>query len=113
MVQIDVPVAFAVGSLLADAARRQIEAGRKDLYYRALVKNNMFQIFFFSWIPVYFIANYFGWETTYLWWHAESVSCQERSKTRPVWRSKSRPEERVRDRRLSGRRASGAEACAA
>ena len=74
MAQIDVPAAFAIGSFLADAAHRQIEAGRKDLCYRALVKNNMFQIFFFSWIPVYFIANYFGWETTYLWWHADSVS---------------------------------------
>lgn len=74
MVQIDVPAAFAVGSFLADAARRQIEAGQKDLYYRALVKNNIFQIFFFSWIPVYFIANYLGWETTYFWWHADSVS---------------------------------------
>jgi hypothetical protein len=73
MVQIDVPAAFAVGSLLADAARRQIEAGRKDLYYRAFLKNNLFQIFFFAWIPVYFIANYLGWETTYMWWHADSV----------------------------------------
>src|ERR1035437_7827043 len=40
-------------------------------------------------------------------------ACQGRSKTRPVRRSKSRPVEHVGDRGLSGRRASGAEACAA
>ena len=39
--------------------------------------------------------------------------CQGRSKSRPPWRSKSGPEEQVEDRGLSGRRASGAEACAA
>src|ERR1019366_1766063 len=40
------------------------------------------------------------------------LRCQGRSKTRPQGRSKSRPEERVEDRGLSGRRASGAKACA-
>jgi len=39
--------------------------------------------------------------------------CQGRSKSRPQRRSKSRPGEYVEDRGLSGRRASGAEACAA
>ena len=39
--------------------------------------------------------------------------CQGRSKSRPQRRSNSRPEEQVGDRGLSGRRASGAEACAA
>ena len=39
--------------------------------------------------------------------------CQGRNKSRPQRRSKSRPEELVEDWGLSGRRASGAEACAA
>ncbi len=39
--------------------------------------------------------------------------CQGRSKSRPQRRSKNRPEELVGDKGLSGRRASGAEACAA
>src|ERR1017187_5011159 len=41
------------------------------------------------------------------------ASCQGRSKTRPLGRSKTRPVQYVEERRLSGRRASGAEACAA
>ena len=39
------------------------------------LKNNIFQIFFFSWIPVYFMLNYFGWETTHMWWYADGVTC--------------------------------------
>ncbi len=74
MVQIDVPAAFAVGSFFADAARTQLRSAQGELESRASLKNNLFQIFFFSWIPVYFILNYFGWETTYMWWHADAVS---------------------------------------
>jgi hypothetical protein len=74
MVQIDVPAAFAVGSFLADAARTQIQAGNREFSCRASFKNSVFQVFFFSWVPVYFILNYFGWETTYLWWHEDSVA---------------------------------------
>ncbi len=44
---------------------------------------------------------------------ANGQDCQGRSKTRPRQRSKSRPEELIKDWGLSGRRASGAEACAA
>ncbi|HZP02007.1 MAG TPA: hypothetical protein VFD30_17110 [Terriglobia bacterium] len=74
MVQIDVPAAFAVGGFLADAARTQIQAGNAEYTCRAGSKNCIFQIFFFSWIPVYFILNYFGWETTYMWWTEDSVT---------------------------------------
>ena len=74
MVQIDVPVAFGIGSFFADAANRQLASGRAEYYYRAFAANNIFQIFFFSWIPVYFIANYFGWETTHMWWTADSAA---------------------------------------
>src|SRR5574340_597659 len=74
MVQIDIPVAFALGQIFADAARKQLLTRRPEYYLSALVKNNLFHIFFFSWIPVYFLINYFGWETTHMWWHKDSVS---------------------------------------
>ena len=74
MVQVDVPVAFAVGTMFADAARRQLQKGVPEYNYKILLQNNIFQIFFFSWIPVYFILNYFGWETTHMWWQADSVT---------------------------------------
>ena len=74
MVQIDVPIAFGAASLFADAASRQLRTGRAEYYFRTFAKNNLFQAFFFSWIPVYFIMNYFGWETTHMWWHADSVA---------------------------------------
>ena len=74
MVQVDVPVAFAVGALFAEAAHRQLQRGRPEYFYKVLLQNNIFQIFFFSWIPVYFILNYFGWETSHMWWHADSVA---------------------------------------
>jgi hypothetical protein len=73
MVQIDVPIALGIGSLFADAASRQLQTGRAEYYYRTFALNNIFQIFFFSWIPVYFLMNYFGWETTHMWWHAGSI----------------------------------------
>jgi hypothetical protein len=74
MVQIDVPIALGIGSLFADAAHRQLQTGRAEYYFRAFAANNIFQIFFFSWIPVYFLMNYFGWETTHMWWHADSIN---------------------------------------
>jgi hypothetical protein len=74
MVQVDVPIAFAIGTMFADAARKQLEKGAPEDKYIILLKNNIYQIFFFSWIPVYFILNYFGWETTHMWWHADAVT---------------------------------------
>jgi hypothetical protein len=74
MVQVDVPAAFGIGSFFADAASRQLRFGRPEYYYRAMWKNNIFQIFFFSWIPIYFLLNYFGWETTHMWWDGDSVA---------------------------------------
>lgn len=74
MVQIDVPVAFAIGSIFADAAHKQLQTRRPEYYYHTFAQHNIYQIFFFSWIPVYFILNYFGWETTHMWWHADAVT---------------------------------------
>lgn len=73
MVQVDVPIAFALGQVFADAAMRQLLTNKPEYYLSALLKNNLFHIFFFSWIPVYFLTNYFGWETTHMWWHKDSV----------------------------------------
>ncbi|HHT9152627.1 MAG TPA: hypothetical protein ACFYEM_03740 [Candidatus Hypogeohydataceae bacterium YC40] len=73
MVQVDVPVAFALGQIFADAAKKQLLTGKPEYYLSALLKNNIYQIFFFSWIPVYFLANYFGWESTHMWWHKDNV----------------------------------------
>jgi hypothetical protein len=66
MVQIDVPVAFAIGSIFADAAHKQLQTGRLEYYYHAFTHNNIYQILFFIWIPVYFLLNYFRWETTHV-----------------------------------------------
>lgn len=74
MVQVDVPIAFAIGQLFADAAQKQLLTRRPEYYLSALVKNNLFHIFFFSWIPVYFLVNYFGWETTHMWWYKDSIT---------------------------------------
>jgi hypothetical protein len=74
MVQIDVPAAFAVGSFFADAASKQLQTGDHNRVYQVAWKNNIFQIFFFLWIPIYFIMNFFGWETTYRWWEGDSVT---------------------------------------
>ncbi len=73
MIQLDVPIAFALGQIFADAAKKQLLTGKPEYYLSALLKNNLYHIFFFSWIPVYFLANYFGWETTHMWWHKDSV----------------------------------------
>ncbi|HVN82053.1 MAG TPA: hypothetical protein VMW38_23925 [Terriglobia bacterium] len=74
MVQIDIPIAFGIGTLFADAANKQLQKGRPEYYYRTFNKNLVYQAFFFSWIPIYFLLNYFGWETTHMWWHEDSVS---------------------------------------
>ena len=74
MVQIDVPIAFAIGGIFADAAQKQLQTGRPEYYYHTFSQYLLFQIFFFSWIPVYFLLNYFGWETTHRWWYESSVT---------------------------------------
>lgn len=74
MVQVDVPVAFAIGNFFADAAYKQLQTKQPKYYYKTFFKSIIYQIFFFSWIPVYFLLNNFGWETTHMWWHADSVT---------------------------------------
>jgi len=74
MVQIDVPVAFGVSCFFADMARRQLKLGRAEYHFHTFSCMAIFQAFFFSWIPLYFLMNFFGWETTHMWWHAPSVT---------------------------------------
>jgi hypothetical protein len=66
MVQIDVPIAFAVGQMLADAASLQLKTGKAELYYLTMAYTNIFTALFFAPIPVYFLIDYFAWETTYM-----------------------------------------------
>jgi hypothetical protein len=73
MVQIDVPIAFATGLYLTDVAHRQLRSGGPEYYYRSFFVLLIFNIFFFGWIPVYFLMNYFSWEVTHMWWSASSV----------------------------------------
>jgi hypothetical protein len=73
MVQIDVPVAFAAGLYFADVAHRQLRYGGPEYYFRTFLLTMIFATIFFSWIPVYFLLNYFSWEVTHMWWAANSV----------------------------------------
>jgi len=74
MVQIDIPAAFGASCFLADMANRQLRLGRAEYYFHTFACTAVFQAFCFSWIPLYFLVNFFGWETTHMWWHADSVT---------------------------------------
>jgi hypothetical protein len=74
MIQIDIPMATCSALMFVDAARRQLQAERDPdghNFYQTLAKINIFCGFFFVWIPVYFVLQYFPWETTYLYSYAE------------------------------------------
>ena len=73
MVQIDVPMAFGLGCLFAGAARDKIEAGDEKVYYRALSRSLVFQIIFVFWLPLYLLVTNFGFQTTHMWWHGDSL----------------------------------------
>jgi hypothetical protein len=66
MVHIDIPIAFAAGQMLADAANRQLSTGKPESCYQVLAMTNIFTGLFFAPIPIYFLVDYFGWETTYM-----------------------------------------------
>lgn len=74
MIQVDIPFAGAMGLLAAGAARAQLRAGGREEYLRTWLATNLFLIFGFSWIPAFFLVNYFGWETTHLWWTAPDIT---------------------------------------
>jgi hypothetical protein len=73
VIQVDVPIACGVGAIFADAAHRQIQTGLREHYYRAFLWHNAYLMLVYCWVPVYFLLNYFGWETSHMWWHADTV----------------------------------------
>ena len=74
MVQIDIPMAFGLGSFFAGAVRDKIEAGDDKACWRALAKSFVFQCLFVFWLPLWLLVNYFGFQTTHMWWHGDSLA---------------------------------------
>jgi apolipoprotein N-acyltransferase len=73
MVQIDIPVAFALGGLHADAARAQLATGESEHVWRTVVRDLLFFGVFASWLPIQLLVRHFGFETSHMWWHEDSV----------------------------------------
>jgi hypothetical protein len=73
MVQIDIPVAFALGGLHADAARTQLATGAPAPFIRTLARDLLFFGVFASWLPIQLLVRHFGFETSHMWWHEDSV----------------------------------------
>jgi uncharacterized membrane protein YfcA len=75
MVQVDLPVAFGAGSLLAAALEPRAGAPTWPyLYQRALARNLIFQALFVLWLPVYLLVKYFGFQTSHMFWHSDSLT---------------------------------------
>ncbi len=74
MVQIDIPVAFALGGLHADAARTQLATGADGPAWRAVARDLLFFGFFASWLPIHLLVRHFGFETSHMWWHEDAVT---------------------------------------
>jgi len=73
MIQVDLPVAFGMGSLMAHAAQRQIASGHPAAMGRAFLKVVLFHCVAFMWPPLYLLVFYFGFETSHMWWTEDSV----------------------------------------
>ena len=75
MIQVDLPVAFGSGTLLAAALEHHTsERTWPYLYQRGLARNLIFQTLFALWLPVYLLVNYFGFQTSHMFWHGESLT---------------------------------------
>jgi hypothetical protein len=75
VVQIDIPVAFGTGSLLAAAVEQGLRSERASYFYqRALVANLLFQILLVVWLPVYLLVAHFGFQTSHMWWTEDSIT---------------------------------------
>jgi hypothetical protein len=74
MIQIDLPMAAGMGSFFAAAASRQLKGGSRLQYYRILTINLLFQIMFILWLPIYLFVAAFGWETSHMWFHKDSLA---------------------------------------
>ena len=74
MLQVDLPVAFGSGTLLAAALERR--AGARSwpyLYQKGLARNLIFQTLCALWLPVYLLINYFGFQTSHMFWERDSL----------------------------------------
>ena len=58
---------------MAHAAQRQIASGQPAAMARALIKVVLFHCVAFMWPPLYLLVFYFGFETSHMWWTADSV----------------------------------------
>jgi len=74
LIHVDVPLLVSFGAMFADAAQKQIRTGDPAHAHRAQLQANLFHALFFLWAPLYFMVAYFGWETSHLWWHGDSVA---------------------------------------
>ena len=75
MVQIDIPVAFGTGSLFAAAVEQGLRSERAGYFYqRALAASLLFQILLVVWLPVYLLIAHFGFQTSHMWWTADSIT---------------------------------------
>jgi hypothetical protein len=67
-------MALGVGSLMAHAARRQITSKQTGEVSRAFAKVLIFHSVAFMWPPIYLLVFYFGFETSHMWFHGDSVA---------------------------------------
>jgi hypothetical protein len=75
MVQADIPVSFGIGAMMATAVEHGLRSERRDYFYlRGLSANLILQIFCVLWLPLYFLPTQFGFETSHMWWHGDSVT---------------------------------------
>ena len=75
MIQVDIPIAFGAGSLLAHASQRQLLYADKHNgpIAKALMLVIIFHTMFFLWPPLYLLVYYFGFETSHMWFHGDSI----------------------------------------
>src|SRR3954452_14509048 len=75
MIQVDLPVAFGSGTMLAAALEHHTSARTWPyLYQRGLARNLIFQTLCALWLPVYLLVNYFGFQTSHMFWHGDSLT---------------------------------------
>ena len=75
MVQVDLPISFGVGALMATAVEDGLRTERKPYFYlRGLAANLILQMLFIVWLPVYLLASHFGFQTSHMWWHGNSLT---------------------------------------
>ena len=74
MMQIDVPIAFSSGTVLAAASAPGLRSSKAGyFYFKGLATSLLFQIFAIVWFPIYLMIKHFGVETSHMWWTKDSV----------------------------------------